>query len=96
MAEENQTFPTNEQIRKAVEKAIHEGLDDGGDWIAELEDGGEIEFRPAGIFQVGYCLEYDEDNPPENPPEQIEKTYTLRVRVEIVENSEEDEDSDDE
>jgi hypothetical protein len=42
---------TIEGIRKALEKAIQDGLDASpGDWYAEESPIGEIEFRPSNLF----------------------------------------------
>lgn len=63
-----------ERIRAAIERAIHTAIAaDNGDWLVELEDGEEIQFRPAGEFSV---LVEDENG------EEVE--HTFRVRVERV------------
>lgn len=76
-------FPNGEQMRQAIEIAIHEGLDHGGDWIAVLPNGQDIEFRPAGEFEVLESLSEDEleDLPADQPAEML---YRFRVRVELV------------
>lgn len=78
-------FPNVEKMRAAIEEALHEGLADmSGDWFAELPEGGEVEFRPGKEFEVGYYLDDEElENLPADQP--AEKTYTFRVRVELVE-----------
>lgn len=78
-------FPNAETMRAAIEKQLHEGLADmSGDWIAELPEGGEVEFRPGEEFEVLQCLGDDElvTLPADQP---AEKVYVFRVRVELVE-----------
>ena len=67
---------TNEQVRKAVEDAIVEGLEVArGDWTAILENGKEVPFSPGiGTFEVEI---YDEENGEE-------RSVRLRVSVQMV------------
>lgn len=49
--------PTVEQLRKAVEDSIRQGLEEQGqhgEWIANLENGEEVQFRPGqnGLIDV--------------------------------------------
>lgn len=63
-----------EQLRAAIEREIHSAFAaERGDWFAVLEDGKEIQFRPAGEFSV---LVENENG------EEVE--HTFRVRVERV------------
>ena len=52
------------EMRVAIENAVCEGLDTGDTWIAILEGGEEIEFRPGGYFQVLYS---DSDTQEQTP-----------------------------
>jgi hypothetical protein len=70
-------FPDSAQMRTAIEQAIHNGLGldlFGGDWFAQLEDGRDIQFRPAGEFEVLQCDEETNE----------ERKYKFRVSVELV------------
>lgn len=60
-----------EQLRDAIEQEIHSMLEAGGSWVAVLEDGREVGFRPAGEFAV--LLENRDGE---------EVVYRFRVRVE--------------
>ncbi len=62
-----------EQLRDAIERDIHTMLEAGGSWIAVLDDGREVGFRPAGKFAV--LLENRDGE---------EVVYSFRVRVESV------------
>ncbi len=67
--------PSDEQVRKAVEDAIRDGLEaDTGDWTATLENGRELQFRPCfgGAIEVEHCLGVEE------------KTYKFEVCVRLV------------
>jgi hypothetical protein len=73
-------FPTVEEVRAAVEKQLHEGLAGmPGDWIASLPGGKEVEFRPSEGGVIGVYLSLDDEEL------DAEKSYTFRVRVEVVE-----------
>ncbi len=76
-------FPTDEQVRAAVEKQLHDGLADmPGDWIATLADGGELEFRMGldGSIHIEYSLDDAElETLPDDQP--AEKLYKFRVAV---------------
>lgn len=79
-------FPSEEQVRRAVEQQLHEGLEAmPGDWTAILPDGRELEFRPGenGTIDIEFCLD-DAELETLAADEPAEKTYRLRVRVELV------------
>ncbi len=73
-------FPTNEEMRKAVEVEIHAGIKGRGDWFATLPDGREVCFQPSGEFVV-FQSHYEGE---EHNLELVEKVYKFRVVVEIV------------
>jgi len=79
-------FPLAEEIRKAIETSIRDGLEaTGGEWTATLDDGQEVDFRPAknGKIEILYTLPDAElETLPEDKP--AEKTYRFRVAVEYV------------
>lgn len=76
-------FPTAEDVRKAVEDAVRNHLEnESGDWLAELSNGREIDFCPSsdGCVEVLVCLPDAElDATPEGQP--VEQIYRLRVQV---------------
>lgn len=63
----------DEELRKAIEKSVRDGLAVGGTWTATLSSGKEVTFRPRGEFSV---LIYDENG--------NEKNYKFQVVVELV------------
>ncbi len=78
-------FPTNEEVRAAVEKQLHDGLAGlPGDWIAVLPSGEELQFRPGegGSVVLDAMLPEQELDGSESEP--VERTYKLRIRVELV------------
>lgn len=76
-------FPTQEQVRAAVAKALFEGLAvQGGDWFAQLPNDKEATFSPGERIEVTICLPDEELAVlPDDAP--AERTFQLRVRVEI-------------
>lgn len=77
-------FPAAETVRKAVEIALHAGLEGiPGRWFATTDEGREIAFRPSGeTFEVVVSLPDDEI---ESVPDTqiVEKTYRFRIAVHI-------------
>jgi hypothetical protein len=82
-------FPNPELVRKAIEKAVHETLALGeGKWNVGLGNGDEIEPRmyENGFVEVIKCLPDAEiDQTPDDQP--VEKTYRLRVVVQLLPNT---------
>lgn len=69
-------FPTDEQVRAAVEKVVQRTLHyTNGSWEADLPNGQWIEFQPKedGTIEATKSLDDGE-----------EKTYKFRVRVELA------------
>jgi hypothetical protein len=77
-------FPEAEQVRAAVEKSLHDGLEaNDGTWFAQLP-GKELSFYVGGEIETRYCLPDEEIAAlPDDQP--AEKVYRFRVRVELVE-----------
>lgn len=70
--------PTSQEIQDAIEESVLDGLDaEDGDWIAELPDGTEIEFRPGREIEL--CMSDEDGN-------DVFRHYHMRVVLGEIQN----------